>query len=848
VGAHEGDGHAGREAAPGPPGLLAWQAGLLCYAAGVWSLAHQEPALWTAVALALGLLAFRRPGLPRALALSALCAGCFAAGQWHGRAVLPPSAVLPPALCAGEKARVRARVDEVVDKPFGRIEILLADASAVILPKPPRRPAEAADGDSAVAPQSALAQSPPIAVPGRIAWDWDAPAVRPAPGQSVEVELRLRPVHGFANAGGGDFEWRERLRGVSMRGYTRGPDVEATFSGWGGSRMWRWREALRGRLLRLTPDTQGGAIVLGLLLGDRSKIGIEATEELRAAGLSHTLALSGLNVVYVAALGLGAAWMLGLGFPRLYLRVPRRKLAVLLSFPLVAAYVWLGQASPSLVRSAWMFGFWGLLLLLDRGRVLLDGLLLALLCILLLDPLALFDVGLQMSVAAVAGMALLYPWIAALIPRPRRGVVLRAMHWAWDALAVTLASNIALLPVSIWYFGSFPPNFLLNLPWLPAQGFAVQIPAMAGLALAAVPGLDIPAGWLLSAAAHVQDAMLVGLHRAMATGWFPTWALLRPLWPEILGATAAIAAAPYCLGRGRGADTARCLLLAGLLLMAWPQAQTLLDDASDEVRLTVLDVGQSQALLVRAPGGRRVLVDAGGSFSPTFDMGRSVVGPALTWGRPPTLDAALFSHPDLDHAQGLAWILRRFRVGEFCTNGDWPEGPLGAELTASLAAGVNAGRLAPRPLRAGDALDLGGGVRLEVLHPAEGYEGRGTNDRSLVLLLSWRGEGLALLPGDVGRDGIEDMLERGARPRAQALVLPHHGSKSALSGMLYEAVSPRVALASCGFLNMYHFPNKDVAAELARLGIALAATPEQGMLELVWTRPEGPFTFLRERR
>jgi competence protein ComEC len=284
------------------------------------------------------------------------------------------------------------------------------------------------------------------------------------------------------------------------------------------------------------------------------------------------------------------------------------------------------------------------------------------------------------------------------------------------------------------------------------------------------------------------------------------------------------------------------LLLAGLLLMAWPQAQMLADDARDEVRLTVLDVGQSQALLVQAPGGRRVLVDAGGSFSPTFDMGRSVVGPALAWGHPPRLDAALFSHPDLDHAQGLAWILRQFRVGRFCTNGQWPEGRLAGELAAALTEGVSGGALAPERLAAGQVLDLGSGVTLEAAHPAEGYEGRGTNDNSLVLRLVWWGAPLALLPGDVQRDGIEDMIGRGRDLRAQVLVLPHHGSKSSLSGMLYEAVAPVQALASCGFQNQYHFPNKDVAAELAGRGIPLAATPERGALEFTWRAPGAGFS------
>lgn len=798
-----------------PPGLLAWQVYFLGWCAGVWSLREPQAALAAALFLWAGLVLFRRPGALRALLSLCLMAACLAGGAGHARLVLPD--VPPPVPVFHEersKALVRGRVAEVADKPNGRLELLLEGATADF-------------GDAA------------IAIPGLLALDWDEPDVRPSPGQGATLRLRVRPVRGFLNAGGADFEWRERLRGVFYRAYARGPELEAE---WGArpNNFWRdSREHLRDRLLERLPEGQGAAIVLGLLLGERSRIGFEVSDELRAAGLSHTLALSGLNVVYVAALGWALAWLLGLAWPRLYLRFPRPKLAVLLSFPLVAAYVWVGQASPSLVRSALMFGFWGLLLLLDRGRALVDGLFLALLLIVLAAPLAVYDVSLQLSALAVAGLAFPYPWLRGLFP-PGGGRAARALRLCWDGFSMSLAANLAILPVIVWYFGTFPPNFLLNLPWLPVQGLVVQILGMLGLALAPLPGLGALAGWLLSAAALAQDWMLAALHLGMQAGLFPTWALLRPLWPELLGAGAVLALAPAA---ALGSRRALALLLAGLLCLAWPHGRLLLDERRDEARLTLLDVGQAQAALIELPGGRRVLVDGGGALSRTFDIGRSVVGPAIAWGRPPRLDAVVMSHPDMDHAQGLAWILRRFAVGRFLTNGQWPEGSLAEAFDAAIADG------APRPeaLRAGDVVELGPEARLEVLHPAEGYAGRGSNDNSLVLRLLWRSRPLALLPGDVQQPGIESMVDAGRDLRADVLVLPHHGSKSSLSGMLYEAVGPSQALVSCGFLNQYRFPNRDVAAELAAHGIPLASTSEAGMLEAVWSGRDGGLRLSRRR-
>jgi len=795
------------EATGQPPGLLAWQVYFLAYVAGIWSLRHPDPALAAAGLLWLGLAMFRVRDWRRGLLTLALVAASFAGGVLHARLVLPDVPPLSPAVTDGRsRALLRGRVAEVTDKPFGRLEILLAEVRATTQ-------------DNAT-----------FALPGQVSWDWDEAGYRPAPGQDVEVQLRLWPVRGFLNRGGADFDWQQRLRGVFHRAYARGPLPDIRWGQRPAHLWWDLRESLRAALLRHLPPTQGGAIVLGLLMGDRSRIGLAVTEELRAAGLAHTLALSGLNVVYVALLGWGLAWLVGLAWPGLFLRLPRQKLAILLSFPLIAAYVWVGQASPSLVRSACMFGFWGLLLLLDRSRALIDGLFLALVLMVLAQPLSVYDVGLQMSALAVAGLAILLPWLRGFWPR-RDNRWSRFPGYCWDALAMSLAANLALLPVVVSYFGVFQPNFLLNLPWVPVQGLVVQVLGMVGLALAPLPGLDVAAGWLLRAAAFVQDVMLDGLHRATLAGWLPVWALLRPLWPELLGAGLVTALAPYCWRRRSNAPV--LLVLAGLLLMAGPQARRILAEARPEVRLTLLDVGQAQAVLVTAPGGRRVLVDGGGSASRTFDMGRSVVGPALSWGRAPRLDAVVMSHPDADHAQGLAFILRRFRVGRLITNGQWPGGALGEDFDAALAAG------APRPevFRPGDRLDLGSGVVLEALHPAEDFDKATTNERSLVLRLVWNGEPLALLPGDVQRAGIEDMVERGRDLRAQVLLLPHHGSKSSFSGMLYEAVAPVQALVSCGYLNHFRFPNQAVVDDLARRGIPLTGTAERGMIEVVWTGP-----------
>ena len=778
---------------------------------GVWSLREPEAAIAGAAVLWLGLVALRERTFIRATFALLLIVASLGAGHMQGRWALPTQPQPQEFLENRATVHVSGTVEALTDKANGRVEVLLREVRAT--------PQE---GES-------------VPVGGLVAWEWDEPTYRPTPGQQMECDLRLRSLHGFRNPGGADFEWQQRLRGVFARAYTRGQVPGLAWGERPAHLAWDLRERLRQAVMDKLPADQGGAIVLGLLLGDRSRIDRTVTEDLRAAGLSHTLALSGLNVVYVAVLGWGLAWLAGILWPGVYLRLPRQKLAILLSLPLVAAYVWVGQASPSLVRSAYMFAFWGLLLLFDRGRVLLDGLFLALACILVPNPLAVFDVSLQMSAIAVAGMGVVYPWVRALPPHAPRNIIGRGAQLVWDAFSLSLSSNLVLAPVVVWYFGVFAPNFMLNLPWLPVQGLVVQILGMLGMAVALVPSLDTVARGLLGLAAWVQQGMLDMLRHVAVQGWLPVWTLLRPLWPELLGAGIVFAVAPLCKRRGpHRANAAWVLLTLGLLLMSVPHLLLLQAEAADEIHIAVLDVGQSQAVLVTAPGGHRLLVDGGGTLSHTFDIGRSVVVPYLTWGRPPRLDGIVMSHPDADHAQGLVSVLRQIDVGAMYTNGMWPDRELGRDLSAA----AEFRGIIPQVVEAGEYFSLGPEVVVQVLHPGADFSARSTNEGSLVLRILWHGRALAVLPGDVQREGIEDIVDHGRDLRAEVLLLPHHGSKSSLSGMLYEGVAPRQALVSCGHLNMYHFPNPAVVEQMSQRGIPLISTSEVGLIEVLWRGPD----------
>ncbi len=795
----------------GLPGLLPWQVLLLVVVCGILALHFPVPGLAGCV---LVLWAVRRLGAWPPFGRSFLLAAVFLLAFGYAWIRLPAPAPEPPQWMArGEKVMVSGVVAQVRSRYQGKLRVLLDQVRV-----------EREQGGTEVL-------SEPL--PGRLAWTWEEPTGRPLPGQTIRLQGRVWPVRWYANPGPGDYDFQQRTQGVYWRTYSRGDKGVALGPPPSGS-LSGLRLALLDKVREGLPDSPGGATVLALLFGDRSGVDVDQYELMASAGLAHTLALSGLHVGFVVLLGFGLARLAGLIRPRVYLRVPRPRLGVTLAAPLVLAYLWLGEASPSLVRASVMFGFWGVLLLMGRSRVLVDGLFLAVALILAVTPLALFDLRLQYSALAVAGIAVAVPWSTRLqrVLAGPGGIWRCVAAWAAALLCISLAANLATLPLTAWYFGRLTPNLLLNVLWIPLLGLAVMPLAVSGLVLTAVlPGAG---GWLLHGAAGIMDGMLWCLAQLAQWQAFPRVALLRPWWPSMLGLGLVLVAVVAALSRRRrGPDWA--LVLVGTVLLLVPSVAGLARDLRPEVRLVVLDVGKGQALVVMAPGGVRWVIDGGGSGSGQFDVGEGVVEPYLTHGRPPRLEGAVLTHPHLDHYQGVVWLLNNFQVRAYAHNGR----PIQSSYKEPLAVGLARNGLEPVKLSAGQELVLnpgqGGDLVLETLHPSRPTGSLSTNDASLVLRLVWRGRPLALLPADVEAEGIQVLLASGFGLDAEVLVLPHHGSHGSLSPDLYRAVGPELAVASHAWGGNSELPAPEVRQVLDGLGIPLLTTAEQGMVEMAWS-------------
>ena len=612
------------------------------------------------------------------------------------------------------------------------------------------------------------------------------------------------------------------------------------------------RRGAGSALARALPEPEAG-LAAGILIGLRDRVDREVAAAFTTAGVSHVVAISGWNIAIVAASVGGLAGRLG----------RRRRSVVILAA--IGAYVAFAGASPSVVRAGAMATV--VLLARETGRrgQAASALALAVVLLLLADPGLVRDAGFQLSAAATAG---LLAWAAPLDARLRALAGGRLPGWLVESLAVSLAAQAATLPIVLATFGRLSIVApVVNLGVVP-----LVVPAMAGGGIAllagSAAGLGLPVavaafialpGWLalaamvalVGAAARLpfaslalpaEAAPLVGA--AAACGLLAV--ALRPrspgrarrsptttvaTTPAPTTAPAAMTATPSKAARPPAAVARRLATRLASVLLALAVAVTAIGAArapAAGARVTILDVGQGDAILVEGGSGGRLLIDGG----PDPDRLVRVLDARLPpWDR--RLDIVVVTHPHEDHVAGIPLLLARYTIGRILETGMRGPGPGFAALAAALA-GPNApirGRLA-----AGDRLRIDE-IDLRVLWPEPGRvpeeppdTGTGINNVSIVLLGEVAGRRF-LLTGDV-EEGIDPILLAGGVPRLDLLKVAHHGSATASTDAFLAAARPAVAVTSAGFGNPYGHPAPSTLSRLRASGATVFRTDTDGSVEV----------------
>ena len=625
-------------------------------------------------------------------------------------------------------------------------------------------------------------------------------------GQVVRGDFSLSRPLGFRNPGGFDYPGHLAREAIYVVGSGRADRLEPLTPEdppW-TVRIRRWALAT----LRQNLPATSAHLLAGLLLGERTELPRNVDEAFRRAGVYHILAVSGFNVALLASTVFLALTLL---------RLPRRVVAAS-AIVVVTGYALVAGGQPSVVRAAVMGALFLLGVLIEREVNLFNSLALAGLGILLWRPGDLWEPGFQLSFAATLGIL----WLA-----PAAMAFLEARGWPkWLAAsaAVSAGAQLAVTPIMLSHFNQLSlVGVLANLAVVPLAALATTLGLVALL-------LAVFAEWLgrllFESLWLILLALRIASHLAATLPWAMTH-LPAPHWSVVAAFYAALALLP---GMGR---SARARLAAGALigwvlaLSLWPWVRP----ADGRLRVTFLDVGQGDAIVVELPEGRRLLLDGGPGGERRLDVGERVVAPFL-WNRATArLDVVAMSHSDPDHAGGLAAVFRRFRVREFWENGIWGAG------SEELQALVERSGAIRRSLRQGERIRLGS-VAVTALNPPAGAltgSPRGPasdeNNNSLVLRLEW-GAASFLFTGDLEQEGEMALLAAGQPLRHLVLKVAHHGSRFSTTEEFLKAAQPLLAVILVGARNPFRHPAPETLDRLRRAGAHIYRTDRDGAILL----------------
>lgn len=696
-------------------------------------------------------------------------------------------------------------------------------------------------------------------------------------GQCWRLRATLKRPHGLANPGGNDYEAWLLQQNIGATGSVRGGErlTDASFLSL-RTTMARWRMALVTHIKSALPaDAKHVGVLQALVVGEQRTVSEIDWNIFRRTGTSHLLAISGLHITLIASMvGFFAAWWRRSRILPIYLPAPT--LVWLMGWLAAFLYAFLAGFQIPARRAFVMLSVVVVAHLSGRITTPIVILYWALFIVLLFDPWAVLSAGFWLSFAAVA--AILFcgksrfnqdnmgdpdthiksvvvtqttkqsinsiKHVSTSEQNKKRAHVI-AQHWGKlrQASKIQLVVSLILIPFTALFFGQIALLApLANAVAIPAFSFLITPLALLGALLP----LSL-ASYLLSIAHQIIEWVAAILQYLSTWPWAVWTVSAPPGWITALSLCGTVcflySGNASCVQRQNNA-----IKLEGnafIALTAWiGQSKSALyirrlvgllcvlplffykpsPPALGEFRAIIFDVGQGGAIFLQT-AQHTLLYDSGPGYPGGGDAAVRVILPYLQRQGIKHLDRLLISHQDLDHSGGMKTILSHLSV---------------SELSSSIApnhALLQFARLQAVPYipcAVGQSWEWDG-VQFQILHPLAHAPGR-ANALSCVLRVTTAHQTF-LLPGDIEQSQEADMLARSRSDeddaiQANALVMPHHGSRTSSSAEWLEAVQPKVAIAQVGYRHRFGHPHADIVARYEARGIHVLRSDFHGAIEI----------------
>ena len=539
-------------------------------------------------------------------------------------------------------------------------------------------------------------------------------------------------------------------------------------------------------------DTAGFA--KALLLGDRTGIDYEINTAFKISGIMHIIAVSGLHVTILFTL-------------INILCLKRRWLVAILGIPVLTLFAAVAGFTPSVVRACIMQSLMVLAMLTQKEY---DGpteLAFSCLVMLLVNPLVITSVSFQLSVGCMIGIFLMNGRIRDYLTkkwiRNEKDRFAKAKRWLIASVSVTLSTVILTTPMVAFYFGCVSlVSILSNLLTLWVISFIFY-----GIMLVCLLG-TIWSGMAMFVAALVSWPIryVLGLSKLLAafplaaaytsSPYIVAWLILCYLLLVLFMMKKKKQPVPYL-----------CCAVIGLCLAL---GASWIEPLLDNYRMTVLDVGQGQCIVLQSDG-KTFLVDCGGSDDEeTADTAAEYLLARGIWH----LDGVVLTHFDKDHSGGLPYLLERIPTDVLFV----PDCPDESGILSELVP------LSEQTLALQENLQITYGItKISIFGPVVPDSG---NESSLAVLFQ-RGSCDILITGDRTAFGERILLKTADIPQLDALIAGHHGSKNSTCRELLDATKPKHVMISVGD-NSYGHPSNELLQRLQEAGCRIQRTDLQG--------------------
>ena len=635
-------------------------------------------------------------------------------------------------------------------------------------------------------------------------------------GEEWQVRVRLKRPRGFVNPAGFDYQAWLLRQGVGATGYVVAHrnnqqivSVEKKFSvdDWINKQRYQLQQWV---VARSTSSERG--ILIALLIGDSALLERSQWTRMQQTGTSHLIAISGMHVGFLAIFGFYVGLWVGKFIQLVWHRCPALMIAWWSAILCASFYSALAGFNIPTVRTLIMLAVFYFACLWRRSINIADIFCLALALVVVLDPLAAFDMGFWLSFGAVA-LLLIY-FSGRLIPK--RNIE----PWSGYSLANLLVGFTR----SQWlmFIGLLVPLSILvstvSLVAPIANGIAIPL-----ITFLVVPLLLISAAirnvfesasdFLLSGAGWLMEILKIFLEELLVLGgsWSSPVVAFRPelaVWFALCSCVLILPKGlfPRVLGWSG-------LLLGGLLsFFIDPPNQP-------DLKLSVLDVGQGSAFVVQV-GGRTLVYDTGPKYTDSFNAGSGIVAPYLYAQGISHIDRLVVSHGDTDHAGGLSGLFEKISVEQLFA-GQPKKIP---QAVRHLTETKNCHQVAEWHWQS---------VRFRFLQFPQ-LARANANNQSCVLLISYAEQHI-LLPGDI-EASVENQLIRTQQlpEKLNILVAAHHGSRTSSGAAFVNKMQPEIVVYSAGYRSQHGHPHSQVRQRFQAIGSREINTAESGAIVFEW--------------